>query len=139
MSCIASINPKFTRAQLKEIEQQKLAYSSPSPRDSQLVRLAALAADPNPKIRERAALDPRIHAKLEYLLAADKDAGVRGALARNTLVDPATLVKLSQDAEYQVRGFTVLNPACPKRIIQNLLADTDERVRGLAIWRTENT
>lgn len=134
MSCIPNIPSKLTRAQIREAKKQRLNYTSPAPRPSLFHRLEKMAVDPNYKIRERAALDPKLSLTAQWTLAMDKVNSVRVCLARNKNTDPLVLSWLSSGEIEAVRGFVALNEATRETTLKRLSIDTSETVRNLANW-----
>ena len=133
MSCVASISPKLTRAQLAEIKKQNFRYTSPKIRPSLLFRLTKMSVDDNFKIRERAALDYNLPEELQWVLAEDQAETVRACLARNTTLRYEVMHALAGDAQAVVRGFLCTNPTVPTDIIEELAEnDPDDVVRSLA-------
>lgn len=132
MSCVASIHIPQTDEERKLASEQRLAYSSPWPRDSLTRRLAAMATDPNEKIRERAALDPKLPLAPQRALAKDNSVGVRRCLARNPQARTIVLARLARDEDETVRAMVAVNAVTPAFILFRLARDPDERVASMA-------
>ena len=133
MSCVSAISAPLTKAQLKEIANQKFRYTSPAIRPSLLRRLTKMSVDDNFKIRERAALDYNLPEELQWVLAEDEADTVRACLARNTTLRYEVMHALAGDAQTVVRGFLATNSAVPTDIIDDLAEnDPDDVVRSLA-------
>lgn len=133
MSCVASIQIPQSAEQIALAESQKLAYSSPEPRESLAARLVAMAHDENEKIRERAALDAKLLTPEQRLLAKDSSVGVRRCLARNPSARVIVLAKLARDEDETVRAMVAVNPLAPAFIVLTLTRDPDEKVRSVAL------
>jgi len=110
-------------------------FLSPAVTASKVARIRRLAADPNPKIREAAALS--YHAPLEIYetLSRDPDAGVRACIAKNEHVPCDILRRLATDPDERVRGFVAINFFVPADAMQVLADDPSALVRGLVDWK----
>lgn len=141
MSCIRFNTPAQRRqmaalapAMLTAEEAAKL-HPAPVFTESKLRRLRLLAADENPKIRERVALDAHTPADLAAKLATDPDPGVRACLARNEATSCDILRDLAHDEAESVRGFVALNYFVPADVMAELAEDPSPVVRGLVAWK----
>jgi hypothetical protein len=110
-------------------------FLSPAVTESKVARIRRLAVDPNPKIRESAALS--YHAPLEVYeaLSRDADAGVRACIAKNEHVPCDILRRLANDPDERVRGFVAINYFVPADAMQALAEDASPVVRGLVTWK----
>lgn len=110
-------------------------FRSPAVTASKVARIRRLAADPNPKIRESAALS--YHAPLEVYeaLSRDPDAGVRACIAKNEHVPCDILSRLASDPDERVRGFVAINYFVPADAMATLADDPSAVVSGLAAWK----
>jgi hypothetical protein len=142
MSCIR-FNTPAQRRQLAESAPAMLGSSeavaqflSPAVTASKVDRIRRLAADPNPKIRESAALS--YHAPLEVYeaLSRDPDAGVRACIAKNEHVPCDILARLADDPDERVRGFVAVNYFVPAEAMERLADDPSAVVRGLVQWKS---
>lgn len=141
MSCIR-FNTPAQRRQMAALAPAMLtpeeaARRRPAPvmTESKVRRLRLLAQDADPKIRERAALDPHTPADVVAQLAVDPDPGVRACLARNEATSCDILRDLAQDEAEQVRGFVAVNYFVPADVMTELADDPSPVVRGLVAWK----
>ncbi|MFM2353898.1 MAG: hypothetical protein RLZZ608_1304 [Actinomycetota bacterium] len=141
MSCIR-FNTPAQRRQLADSAPMMVTsddpvaqFLSPAITASKVSRIRRLATDPNPKIRESAALS--YHAPLEVYeaLSHDSDPGVRACLAKNEHVPCDILRRLANDPDERVRGFVALNYFVPADAMQALADDPSAVVRGLVDWK----
>jgi len=141
MSCIR-FNTPAQRRQLAADAPVMLTFDapvaqflSPAVTASKIARIRRLAADPNPKIRESAALS--YHAPLEIYeaLSRDSDAGVRACIAKNEHVPCDILRRLAADPDERVRGFVAINYFVPADAMKVLADDSSTIVRGLVSWK----
>lgn len=141
MSCIR-FNTPAQRRQLASDAPAMLTsddpvarFLSPAVTASKIARIRRLAADPNPKIRESAALS--YHAPLEIYeaLSRDPDAGVRACIAKNEHVPCDILRRLADDPDERVRGFVAINYFVPADAMRALADDSSAVVRGLVEWK----
>lgn len=141
MSCIR-FNTPAQRRQLADSAPSMIVggeavaqFLSPAVTESKVARIRRLAADPNPKIRESAALS--YHAPLEVYeaLSRDPDAGVRACIAKNENVPCDILSRLADDPDERVRGFVAVNYFVPADAMQRLADDPSAVVRGLVAWK----
>lgn len=136
MSCVSAISSRLTPEQLALANSQKFSYSSPPFRKSLKHRLKLMSESGNVKVRERAALDYMLPAKLAWKLASDPESSVRQCLARNRHVSIAALWKLSGDDDEKVRAHVALHPETPHYQIEIYAdADSSKLVRSVAEWR----
>jgi hypothetical protein len=143
MSCIR-FNTPAQLAQLRAMapamltsEQAAVLHPAPAVTPSKIARLRLLAADANPKIRERVALDHNTPQELFATLAADPDEGVRACVARNEATPCDVLRSLVRDRSERVRGFLALNFSVPLDAMQTLSKDRSRTVRDLVRWKTD--
>ncbi len=143
MSCIR-FNTPAQLAQLRAMapamltsEQAADLHPSPTMTPTKIARLRLLAADLNPKIRERAALDHHTPVDVFELLAADTDEGVRACLARNEATPCGVLRALASDPSERVRGFLALNFSVPADAMEALSHDASATVRDLVRWKSD--
>ncbi len=110
-------------------------FLSPAVTASKVARIRRLAGDPDPKIREAAALS--YHAPLEVYeaLSRDPDAGVRACIAKNEHAPCDILRRLADDPDERVRGFVAINYFVPADAMQALADDPSAVVRGLVDWK----
>jgi hypothetical protein len=111
------------------------SFLSPAITDSKVERIRTLSKDPNPKIRESAALS--YHAPLEVYeaLSRDPDAGVRACLARNQTAPCDVLRALASDPDETVRAFVAINYAVPADAMETLSQDPSPTVQKLVAWK----
>ena len=143
MSCIR-FNTPAQRLQMKELapsmltpEEAAALHPAPEMTESKIARLRLLAKDPNPRIRERAALDSHTPDDVMAELARDPDEGVRACVARNERTSCDILGGLADDESERVRGFLALNYFVPAEAMARLASDESEVVRGLVSWKSE--
>lgn len=110
-------------------------FLSPAVTASKVARIRRLAADPNPKIRESAALSYHAPLDIYEALSRDPDAGVRACIAKNEHVPCDILRRLADDPDERVRGFVALNYFVPADAMQALADDSSAIVRGLVDWK----
>ncbi len=143
MSCIR-FNTPAQLAQMRAMapamltaEQAAVLHPSPVMTESKIARLRLLATDPNPKIRERVALDNHTPADVFEALARDSDEGVRACVARNENTPCDVLRSLVTDPSETVRGFLAVNFFVPEDAMARLAEDRSRTVRELVRWKTE--
>ena len=143
MSCIR-FNTPAQRAQMKAMapamlsaEQAAALHPAPAVTESKIARLRLLAKDPNPKIRERAALDYHLPEEVFVALAADPDEEVRACVARNESTPCDVLRSLVADPSERVRGFLAVNFYVPADAMELLASDSSAVVRDLVRWKSE--
>ncbi|HOB57769.1 MAG TPA: hypothetical protein PKY48_07210 [Rhodoglobus sp.] len=143
MSCIR-FNTPAQLAQMRAMapamltaEQAAVLHPSPVMTESKIARLRLLATDPNPKIRERVALDNHTPADVFEALARDSDEGVRACVARNENTPCDVLRSLVTDRSETVRGFLAVNFFVPEDAMARLAEDRSRTVRELVRWKTE--
>lgn len=143
MSCIR-FNTPAQLAQMRAMapamltaEQAAVLHPSPVMTESKIARLRLLATDPNPKIRERVALDNHTPADVFEALARDSDDGVRACVARNENTPCDVLRSLVTDRSETVRGFLAVNFFVPEDAMARLAEDRSRTVRELVRWKTE--
>mgnify|MGYP000007981842 CR=1 FL=1 len=140
MSCIR-FNTTAQREQMAEAvangrsESPVAAFLSPAITETKIARITRMASDPNPKIRESAALS--YHAPLEVYeaLAQDSNEGVRTCLARNAQAPCDVLRTLSQDPSETVRAFVAVNYSVPEDAMERLREDSSPTVQKLVAWK----
>ena len=143
MSCIRFNTPAQRRQMaamapaMLTAEQAAALHPAPEFTPSKLARLRLLATDPNPRIRERVALDQHTPEDVMAALAKDTDEGVRACVARNESTPCDILRDLADDPAERVRGFVALNFFVPQDAMARLAEDCSETVRGLVGWKTE--
>ncbi len=143
MSCIR-FNTPAQRAQMKAmapamltVEQAAALHPAPAVTDSKIARLRLLSQDPNPRIRERAALDYHLPEDVFETLARDPDPEVRACVARNETTPCDVLRSLVSDPSERVRGFLAVNFFVPSDAMDVLAADPSPVVRDLVRWKSE--
>ena len=143
MSCIR-FNTPAQLAQMRAMapamlteEQAAVLHPSPVMTESKIARLRLFATDPNPKIRERVALDNHTPADVFEALARDSDEGVRACVARNENTPCDVLRSLVTDPSETVRGFLAVNFFVPEDAMARLAEDRSRTVRELVRWKTE--
>jgi hypothetical protein len=143
MSCIR-FNTPAQHAQIREAllqgrsgEEPVAQFLSPSVTDSKVKRIVAMSTDPNPKIRESAALSYHAPLAVYEKLARDTNEGVRECLARNQQAPCDVLRILATDASERVRAFVAVNYSVPQDAMDALAADSSELVRALVEWKTQ--
>ncbi len=142
MSCIR-FNTPAQRRQLAEsaptmvdASEAVAQFLSPAVTASKVERIRRLAADPNPKIRESAALSYHAPVEVYEALSRDPDAGVRACLAKNEHVPCDILSRLADDPDERVRGFVAVNYFVPSEAMERLADDPSAVVRGLVEWKS---
>jgi hypothetical protein len=143
MSCIR-FNTPAQRKQMAAMApamlsagEAALLHRSPEMTDSKIARLRLLAQHPNPKIRERAALDAHTPEDVMSTLATDADEGVRSCVARNEATSCDILRSLADDPSERVRGFLALNYFVPEDAMTRLAEDGSRTVRDLVRWKSD--
>jgi hypothetical protein len=141
MSCIR-FNTPAQRRQLAESAPTMVGDSaavaqflSPAVTASKVARIRRLAADPNPKIRESAALSYHAPVEVYEALSRDPDPGVRACIAKNEHVPCDILSRLADDPDERVRGFVAVNFFVPADAMERLADDPSPVVRGLVDWK----
>ena len=141
MSCIR-FNTTAQREQLAQAVSRAdgdgpvAAFLSPAITESKIARIRVMSLDPNPKIRESAALS--YHAPLEVYeaLAVDPNEGVRTCLARNAQAPCDVLRTLARDSSDTVRGFVAINFSVPEDAMALLSQDKSPTVQKLVAWKS---
>jgi len=143
MSCIR-FNTPAQLAQMRAMapamltaEQAEALHPAPEVTESKIRRLRLLAADSNPKIRERVALDYHTPLDVFEALAMDPDDGVRACVARNEATPCDVLRSLVHDKSERVRGFLALNFYVPEDAMGQLADDSSSTVRDLVRWKSD--
>lgn len=143
MSCIR-FNTPAQRKQLAAMapsvltaEEAAALHPAPAITESKIARLRLLAEHPNPRIRERAALDAHTPGDVMADLARDPDAGVRACVARNEAAACDILRSLVDDPSETVRGFLAVNFLVPDDAMRALADDRSRTVRDLVRWKTQ--
>ncbi|MCA1943188.1 MAG: hypothetical protein LDL15_06230 [Yonghaparkia sp.] len=142
MSCIR-FNTPAQRRQLAESAPSMIGSSeavaqflSPAVTSSKIERIRRLAEDPNPKIRESAALSYHAPVEVYEKLSRDPDPGVRACIAKNENVPCEILARLADDVDERVRGFVAVNYFVPAEAMERLADDPSAVVRGLVQWKS---
>jgi hypothetical protein len=143
MSCIR-FNTPAQRKQLAAMapsmltaEEAAALHPAPPMTETKIARLRLLASDPNPKIRERVALDLHTPEDVRAALARDPDEGVRACVARNEATSCDILRSLADDPSEQVRGFLAVNYFVPDDTMERLRDDRSRTVRELVRWKSQ--
>lgn len=110
-------------------------FLSPTMTASKIARIRQLAVDPNPKIRESAALSYHAPDEVYEALSRDPDPGVRACIAKNEHVPCDILRRLADDPDERVRGFVAINYFVPDDAMRRLADDSSQVVRGLVDWK----
>jgi hypothetical protein len=141
MSCIRFNTPAQKRQLSENAPAMQLGtepvaqFLSPTVTDSKRERIRRLAASPDPRIRESAALSYHAPDDVYELLARDPEASVRSCLARNERTPCDVLRTLAADPDEQVRAWVAINYFVPADAMQRLAADTSDTVRALVSWK----
>lgn len=140
MSCIRFNTP----AHFEQLEALKNSatpvdavakFLSPTVSESKIRRLRAMAEDPNPKIRESAALSYHAPEEVYEKLSRDPDDGVRECLARNPHAPCDVLRRLATDTNERVRAFVAVNYFVPEDAMASLAEDPSDTVQALVAWK----
>ena len=140
MSCIR-FNTTAQRAQLAQAssgprkDEPVAAFLSPEVTQSKVDRIARLARDANPKIRESAALSYHAPLAVYEALSKDPNEGVRTCLARNRATPCDVLRTLARDSSETVRAFVALNYSVPADAMALLAQDASETVQRIVQWK----
>jgi len=140
MSCIR-FNTTAMKSQLDEARSAGLgndpvaSFLSPEITESKVKRIVTMSEDPNPKIRESAALSNHAPLSVYEKLAKDPDEGVRSCLARNQTTPCDVLRTLSKDSSETVRAFVAINYYVPEDAMEELAKDTSPTVQKLVAWK----
>jgi hypothetical protein len=141
MSCIR-FNTPAQREQLDNLRtlgtdaDAVAAFLSPAVSESKIRRIRLMAEDPQPKIRESAALSYHAPEEVYHTLANDPDEGVRQCLARNPHTPCDILRQLASDPSEKVRAFVAINYHAPEDAMEMLSDDPSATVQGLVAWKT---
>ncbi|MGY6498898.1 MAG: hypothetical protein ACXIUP_11805 [Microcella sp.] len=141
MSCIRFNTPAQKRQLAENAPAMQLGtepvaqFLSPTVTDSKRERIRRLAASPNPRIRESAALSYHAPTEVYEALARDPEASVRSCLARNERTPCDVLRALAADPDEQVRAWVAINYFVPADAMQALANDPSETVRALVAWK----
>lgn len=119
------------------VDDRVAQFLSPRVTASKLARIRLLASDPDPKIRESAALSYHAPVEVYDALSRDSDAGVRACVAKNERVPCDILRRLAADPDERVRGFVAVNYMVPDDAMQQLAHDDSPIVRGLVEWKAQ--
>ena len=140
MSCIR-FNTTAMKSQLDETRSAGLgndpvaSFLSPEITESKVKRIVTMSEDPNPKIRESAALSYHAPLSVYEKLAKDPDEGVRSCLARNQTTPCDVLRTLAKDSSETVRAFVAINYYVPEDAMEELAKDTSPTVQKLVAWK----
>jgi hypothetical protein len=141
MSCIR-FNTPAQRRQLADSAPVRVTSSdpvaqflSPAVTASKIARIRRLATDPNPKIRESAALSYHAPTEVYASLARDPIASVRACVARNEHAPCDLLRELSTDADETVRAWVAVNYFVPADVMERLADDSSPTVRRMVAWK----
>jgi hypothetical protein len=140
MSCIR-FNTTAMKSQLDEARIAGLgndpvaSFLSPEITESKVKRIVTMSEDPNPKIRESAALSYHAPLSVYEKLAKDPDEGVRSCLARNQTTPCDVLRTLAKDSSETVRAFVAINYYVPEDAMEELAKDTSPTVQKLVAWK----
>lgn len=140
MSCIR-FNTTAQREQLSTLrsrpegDEPVAAFLSPAITDSKIARIVRMSDDPNPKIRESAALSYHAPLAVYEKLAKDPNEGVRACLARNTHTPCDVLRSLAHDSSETVRAFVAVNYSVPQDAMDVLAEDDSPTVQRLVEWK----
>jgi hypothetical protein len=142
MSCIR-FNTPAQQEQIRQAlisgrdgEQAVAQFLSPAVSETKVARIITMSKDPNPKIRESAALSYHAPLAVYEALATDANDGVRECLARNQQAPCDVLRILATDKSERVRAFVAVNYSVPQDSMDLLAADDSELVRALVEWKT---
>jgi hypothetical protein len=143
MSCIRFNTP----AQRRQLADQAPArttspdpvaqFLSPAVTASKIARIRRLAADPDPKIRESAALSYHAPDEVYAALAHDPVASVRACVARNEHAPCDLLRHLASDADETVRAWVAINYFVPVDVMELLAHDESVTVRRMVAWKSQ--
>ncbi len=140
MSCIR-FNTTAMKSQLNEARVAGLgddpvaSFLSPEITESKVKRIVTMSEDPNPKIRESAALSYHAPLSVYEKLAKDPDEGVRSCLARNQTTPCDVLRLLARDPSENVRAFVAVNYYVPEDAMEELAQDPSPTVQKLVAWK----
>ena len=140
MSCIR-FNTTAMKSQLDEARAVGLgddpvaSFLSPEITESKVKRIVTMSQDPNPKIRESAALSYHAPLAVYEKLAKDLDVGVRSCLARNHATPCDVLRVLAKDSSETVRAFVAVNFNVPEDAMEELAKDDSPTVQKLVAWK----
>jgi hypothetical protein len=140
MSCIR-FNTTAMKSQLDEARSHGLgddpvaSFLSPEITESKVKRIVTMSQDPNPKIRESAALSYHAPLAVYEKLAKDADEGVRSCLARNHATPCDVLRTLAKDSSETVRAFVAVNFNVPEDAMEELAQDDSPTVQKLVAWK----
>lgn len=140
MSCIR-FNTTAMKSQLDEARVAGLgtdpvaSFLSPEITESKVKRIVTMSQDPNPKIRESAALSYHAPLSVYEKLATDPDEGVRSCLARNQTTPCDVLRTLAKDSSDTVRAFVAINYYVPEDAMEELAKDPSPTVQKLVAWK----
>lgn len=140
MSCIR-FNTTAMKSQLDEARAGGLgndpvaSFLSPQITESKVKRIVTMSQDPNPKIRESAALSYHAPLAVYEKLAKDADEGVRSCLARNHATPCDVLRTLAKDSSETVRAFVAVNFNVPEDAMAELAQDESPTVQKLVAWK----
>jgi len=140
MSCIR-FNTTAQRAQMalaqnaRNQDEPVASFLSPAITETKVARIVTMSKDPNPKIRESAALSYHAPLAVYEKLATDPDEGVRSCLARNQQTPCDVLRTLAKDSSETVRAFVAINYSVPHDAMELLALDESPTVQKLVAWK----
>jgi hypothetical protein len=143
MSCIRFNTPAQRRqladqAPVRSTSPDPVAqFLSPAVTASKIARIRRLAADPDPKIRESAALSYHAPDEVYAALAHDPVASVRACVARNEHAPCDLLRHLASDADETVRAWVAINYFVPVDVMERLANDESATVRRMVAWKSQ--
>lgn len=140
MSCIR-FNTPAQQQQLESLHtlgkdaDAVAAFLSPAVSESKIRRIRLMAEDPQPKIRESAALAYHAPDEVYQQLAHDPDEGVRQCVARNPHTPEDILRQLAGDPSEKVRAFVAISNHVPQDAMDALAGDPSDTVQALVAWK----
>lgn len=125
-----ALSPK-AKLEVTSISNPLQQFTTPeSDPNSPVDLLEQLASDPDLKVRQDVAKNPRTSLKALTILAADKSERVRVAVAEHSLCGPALLDQLAADPYWGLRAVVAMHPLCSKTLLLKLADDPEPAVRA---------
>ena len=138
ISICIRFNTPDQRAQIESWERSEDPIANPSGpemTESKIARLVRMAQDPNPYIRQRAALDKHTPEAVMEALSRDPDESVRMCVARNSDASCDVLRLAASDSSETVRGWAAINYRIPEDAMEQLAQDISPTVKALVRWK----
>ncbi len=135
MSCVSFWGPGQREKLVRAMSGPPVAtFASPPVGPGKQRRLEQMAASPDPRVRESAALNAHVPDEVLATLTLDPEMSVRCAVARSPRADDGVLAALATDPVAAVRRWVAAHRSVPSDVLDALADDPDDGVRDLVAW-----